>query len=158
MVARVLTFEEIATLRQWLSYNPNTGEITDWRGRRRDEPRGHYNIVIYLKQRYYAHRLAFVLMGLEIPPVVDHIDGDGHNNKWVNLRPSTPKLNARNQPKHRRGVPPGVVQHGDYFKVNDKTGLHIFETLEEAIAYVEPTYHLSTMEGEATTPVKPGTT
>lgn len=45
-----------------------------------------------------AHRLAFQLMGVELPEdaVVDHINGDTLDNRWVNLRIANRKINAHN--------------------------------------------------------------
>lgn len=50
---------------------------------------------------YKAHRLAFVLMGEPIPLQVDHIDHDGMNNRWENLRPSHSKDNSKNLPMQK---------------------------------------------------------
>jgi hypothetical protein len=50
---------------------------------------------------YKAHRLAFLLMGFELPKAVDHIDNDGTNNKWSNLRASDCFDNSRNLPMQK---------------------------------------------------------
>lgn len=45
-----------------------------------------------------AHRLAFIYMTGSAPQQVDHIDHNGMNNAWSNLRASDSKDNARNLP------------------------------------------------------------
>lgn len=56
---------------------------------------------------YKAHRLAFLFMEGFIPEEVDHIDHNGVNNSWINLRASNKNDNAKNHP----------IQH------NNKTGM-----------------------------------
>lgn len=47
---------------------------------------------------YLAHRLAFYLVKGEWPEnQIDHIDGNGLNNKWENLRHATHSENQRNR-------------------------------------------------------------
>lgn len=54
-------------------------------------------ITIYDKH-YYAHRLAFLYMIGEWPEKnIDHVDGDGLNNKWNNLRLADPRENGANR-------------------------------------------------------------
>ena len=48
---------------------------------------------------YKAHRIAFLIMQGILPEQVDHIDHNGTNNAWNNLRASDKKDNARNLPK-----------------------------------------------------------
>ena len=48
-------------------------------------------------KRLYAHRLIWVIVTGEQPEDIDHIDGDGLNNKWDNLRSVSHSMNGRNQ-------------------------------------------------------------
>ena len=48
-----------------------------------------------------SHRLAFIYMTGDAPEEVDHIDHNGMNNKWTNLRPSDRKDNSKNIPKQK---------------------------------------------------------
>lgn len=55
----------------------------------------------------YAHRLAFLLMTGEVPPFVDHINGDRADNRWENLRAATRSENGQNMARssaNRSGV------------------------------------------------------
>lgn len=51
------------------------------------------------KVLYLAHRLAFLYMNGEMPIEVDHEDGNGLNNAWLNLRDVDRIENSRN---HKR--------------------------------------------------------
>lgn len=96
-------------LKQLLHYSPKTGLFV-WRvnrGRVRagdkagtmnysEYDSGHIAICIS-RQLYYAHRLAVLYMtGLMPTEEVDHIDGDGTNNRWNNLRCVSRVVNGRN--------------------------------------------------------------
>ena len=52
----------------------------------------------YPQKRFYAHRLAFAWMGIEVPQgmQVDHINRDGTDNRWSNLRLVTNQENSFN--------------------------------------------------------------
>ena len=87
-----------------LNYDPETGIFT-WRvsggkaksgaiaGKVRAD--GYRGIGIRNKQ-YMAHRLAFLYMHGFIPKIVDHINRDGLDNRWENLRSATHAENMRN--------------------------------------------------------------
>lgn len=48
---------------------------------------GDYLTVHYLGANYYLHRIVWKIMtGRDPNGYVDHIDGDGRNNRWENLR------------------------------------------------------------------------
>lgn len=50
---------------------------------------------------YQAHRIVAVLNGLDVTDkIVDHLDGNGLNNKISNIRIIDKKFNARNQKKY----------------------------------------------------------
>ena len=52
-------------------------------------------------KKLYAHRIAYFLMENEMPTgEIDHIDGDGLNNKWANIRNVSHSENAKNQKKN----------------------------------------------------------
>lgn len=50
------------------------------------------------------HRLAFKIMGQDIPKFVDHINGNRNDNRWCNLRPITLEANSRKRSDNVSGV------------------------------------------------------
>ena len=128
-----------------IQYNPDTGEFT-----KNGKPTGThdtkgYGLVSYDGKQWKAHRLAFVLMGEQLPDYVDHVNGDRSDNRWENLRPATMTENNRNA-KMRRDNSTGVKgvtrdKNGKYrcqIQVNGKCKtLGRFDDLELAQLVVE---------------------
>lgn len=57
------------------------------------------------KQRYLAHRVIWkIVTGDEPPPLLDHRNGDGTDNRWVNLRAATDSQNLCNTPLSGRNT------------------------------------------------------
>lgn len=93
---------------------------------------------------YNSHRLAYLYMTGELPDnEIDHIDGDGINNAWINLRLVTPSLNQRNRrlSKNNKSGFCGVIKPRNrkkwvaYIKLRGKRiELGSFENKEDAIA------------------------
>ena len=144
-------------LKEVLHYCPETGVFT-WlvggSGRRigvvagtveRNNTTGKsYHRVCVHQQAYYAHRLAFLYMAGALPEnEVDHIDGNGCNNVWRNLRAVTPRENAvnRRKPANNTSGTVGVAWHKQARKWHarivlgrhDKS-LGFFHNKEDAIA------------------------
>lgn len=55
-----------------------------------------YIMVIINNKGYLAHRLAWIYMLGDIPEEIDHINGDGCDNRIINLRSVTSLENNRN--------------------------------------------------------------
>ena len=109
----MVTNDEILTqykLKQLLNYDPDTGVFTwlidcgpgrpnkgDIAGRIQKKRGGKsYRDISISSKRYYAHRLACLYMTGKWPDKVDHGDGDGTNNKWVNIESVTGLQNSKN--------------------------------------------------------------
>lgn len=129
-------------LKACLSYDPETGLFT----RKNGKPAGYIFEMRYIRIKiddveYQAHRLAWLYMTGAMPEeTVDHIDGDGLNNKFANLRAASRvqnNHNSRAKPR-KRNLPRGVnpVSSGRFCAMisikNKKKHLGTFDTPEEA--------------------------
>jgi len=104
-------------LKELLSYDHETGDFT-WRENISRTARvgfvaGSVSIVkgkSYIRigiaeRKWLAHRLAFLYITGSFPvDQVDHIDGNGLNNKWDNIREASKTENGRNQRLHRNNT------------------------------------------------------
>jgi len=145
---QLLTYEAAS---EFIRYCPNTGVFYRFkRLKRRTEIKiagtvykENYIEITIKGRRYRAHRLAFLLMTKSWPKgYVDHIDRNGKNNRWCNLRQATPSENMMNrsiQKNSATGVP-GVCwmrknkRWRAYIKVNREyihLGLH--RNIDDAI-------------------------
>ena len=89
---------------------------------------------------YLLHRLAYFYMTGEVPQIIDHINGNGMDNRWDNLRLVTHQQNMENIKKMRPDNTTGYrgvhKWHGKYRAkiVVNKKQIHLgtFSTAEEA--------------------------
>ena len=111
MKARILP--PLADIKATFRYNPVTGEFqrktnNGWKpmhqkcaGRRS---------ILYKGQGYAASRIAYLMMTGEDPGdlYVDHINGDGTDNRWGNLRAVTASENCVNRKTHAKSGHKGI--------------------------------------------------
>jgi hypothetical protein len=97
----------IERVREVFSYNPLTGNL-HWQIKASKNTiigsvagcvSGKYRLIRFDKQLFRAHRIVWAFCTGEQPPMyLDHIDGNGLNNRFWNLRPATIAENNRNIP------------------------------------------------------------
>ena len=150
-------------LQEVLAYDPTTGiftwnertcapggdaaKVSAWNTRYSGKAAGvrtHGYIKISVDdQKHYAHRLAFLYMTGSFPKdIVDHINHDGENNSWENLRDADKRLNAGNQRRPRSnatGMTGAVLlPSGKFMAQRKRPGkgkyIGVFDTVEEAHA------------------------
>jgi len=123
--ARFMADDELITAaraRELFDYNPENGElrwkvsdrgrtgcIAGWVWRNNRGKTTSYRYVEVGNKGYPAHRLIWLMMTGEWPdPLIDHINRDGLDNRWTNLREATAALNASNRgirKDNKSGVP-----------------------------------------------------
>lgn len=155
-------------LRELLSYDPETG-VFRWRvtnsvramagaeaGYKLKVARSetlYYRQIRIDKKLYQAHRLAWLYVtGLWPSEFLDHIDGDGLNNRMANLREASSGENQRNMRMHKdnetglKGVTRAKNAKGYYSNImvaGKKHYLGYFKTPEAAhAAYCEAAQRL----------------
>ncbi|AZU97845.1 HNH nuclease [Vibrio phage LP.2] len=117
----MITQEKLKSL---LHYDPASGDFT-WKVYRSQVARagdtaGHrqkgkgkitgYIRIEILGKRYLAHRLAFLYMTGSMPEgQIDHIDMNGENNAWENIRDVNQSENQRNQRAIARNNKSGIT-------------------------------------------------
>lgn len=135
-------------LKELLSYNPATGDFTRKNGKRAGyvfEKR--YVRILVDRKEYQAHRLAWLYVTGGMPSeAIDHIDGNGLNNAFSNLREANRLQNNHNSKAKSRndGLPRGVrvAWPSTRFKAeisigNRKKHLGTFATPEEASEFYQ---------------------
>ena len=152
-----------ATLKQLLRYDPDTGEWfwlnTSCTKIKPGMIAGNvykhgYRIINIDRKKYQSSRLAFLYQTGQFPErFVDHIDGNPSNDRWINLRESTPSENQfnkklqKNNSSGQKGVSWCKRKNKWYARIwhNRKTILlGYFASKEEAIKVrkeAEITYH-----------------
>ena len=125
------TDARLSKLKEYLSYNPDTGVFSCIKpsGKRKvgdlvGTINGRYLQIGFGMQRERAHRLAWLYVHGEMPKVIDHINGTGLDNRLCNLRNVTQKENVHNYrivPKHNSTGYLGV----SYFKASNKFSAYV---------------------------------
>jgi len=144
----------VAELRERFAYSPETGVLTykahqhpAWIGRpvSVDYRRGYARTRIRRKW-VLIHRIAWMIQTGDCPAMIDHINGDRADNRWANLRETTPELNQQNRLKAERGSTFGLLgvrrcwkRFGATIRVNGEClWLGVYDTPERAhAAYLE---------------------
>ena len=102
-----------------LKYDPDSGKLF-WAGDNKYHPRlqgkqagarkNGYIVIKLSGSAYKAHRIAWYLMTGEQPEMIDHINGDGEDNRFHNLRQVNYLSNMKNHGKKvsGSGLPCGV--------------------------------------------------
>lgn len=101
----------------WFAYDPDSGELS-WKRKKKCNTVGRVfkSRVINIRENYALRTMQktrviwMVHTGEPPPPMIDHINGDRDDNRWVNLRASDAVTNQYNRHGHGK-YPKGVSYH-----------------------------------------------
>jgi hypothetical protein len=131
----------------FVSYNMDTGEIVTLNKERPTErvrffsqSKKHYKSIFIDGTDYLSHRLAFLIVNGSMPANhVDHLNGNGLDNRWENIREVTQaenNLNKKVYSSNSTGVSGVTIRDGKYrVRIRFKGVLHnvgTYKTLLEA--------------------------
>jgi len=103
-----------------VTYDPATGKLFKAGKEITTETGTGYLSIWFMGRSRGQHRVAWFLSHGEWPECIDHINGNGRDNRLVNLRASDYRLNRHNQTGHRKshtGVL-GVYPNGSGFQAS----------------------------------------
>ena len=116
---------------EYIAYDPETGSFTRLKtsgtkkaGDTVGSVNGRYLQINICGKLIRGHRLAWFLTYGRLPTTIDHINGDGLDNRLCNLREVTQQQNIHNHrkpPRHNTSGYLGV----SYFKAGNKFSAHI---------------------------------
>lgn len=141
-----LDLPSVEVLETYWVYDEHTGTLYSKRYSKRVgfKTTSGYLAVEYQRRQLLVHRVAWKMKyGAEPPEMLDHIDGDKHNNRIENLREASANTNQYNQTAHRdnalgiKGVcqtPKGTYRA--YTKVDGRMVQAYFKTVTEAEVWV----------------------
>jgi len=139
---------DLVSLFSTLSYDPDSGLLSK-NGlsigfKKKCKKSGKHYIQITIKNKtFLAHRVIWFIKTGSWPIQIDHIDGDGTNNRWSNLREVDNIQNQKNKRKYanNKSGTAGVRWHTrDKIWISEitvnKKKIHLgcFKKLEEAIS------------------------
>lgn len=142
LLKKYLSYDSDTGLFHWLLERPNVN-VGDIAGTARKNDGKTYTIITIHGVKYRAHRLAFLYMTGSFPVLLcDHINGDGTDNRWCNLREVDHVNNNRNmrlRADNTSGTPGVYWNKKDKrwqvsLKVGDDRGyIGQFKSLDEAV-------------------------
>lgn len=126
-------------------YNPKTGALTykksvgsARKGRQVGTEHLNYRVTKVDGKHWFVHKIIWAMHYGVVPTRIDHINGDGLDNRLENLRLATPAENMWNKSGNsNKKLPKGVHPHGKKFKVCISKGgkqhyLGLYKTVDEA--------------------------
>lgn len=101
--------EDFILFNEHFVYVPETGKLL-WKknlkeaGYNKYSGNNKYRNVFFLKRNYASHRIIWLLVYGEWPKLdIDHINGNGFDNRIENLREVSVRENSQNRKVHRNG-------------------------------------------------------
>jgi hypothetical protein len=115
-------------LHECFSYDPETGSLTwkarqlhhfkrvydqnawnaQWAGKPAGSRGSRYYVVTIGYRTFLAHRVIFAMRTGMWPKQIDHVNRNGFDNRWDNLREATVQQNKWNRSRPKRELPRGV--------------------------------------------------
>lgn len=103
---------DVMLLRSLLAYDPETGVIR-WIGSGKEAGcvrGGRYRVIRIGGVLHYAHRLAYAIHnGIDPVGLIDHLNGNGLDNRANNLRVASRSVNAQNLHRAHRDSSTGLL-------------------------------------------------